>query len=144
MWDKITYPFPNFNSFPVEVWKWISNFIPHIILDAIIFHVSKSGYRLITIKSSLYDILDKNLSIPVSMSILPISILSDMILSNFLYPIFIQNRKFLIRCNIRAAEEGYLSRPSCVWALKNYLNQCWPTSSEVLSHSPGSNFPRNA
>ena len=28
-WDEITYPFPNFNSATVEVWEWISNFIPH-------------------------------------------------------------------------------------------------------------------
>ena len=29
MWNKITYPFPNFNSTVIEVWKLISNFIPH-------------------------------------------------------------------------------------------------------------------
>ena len=29
VWDEITYPFPNFNSCTVEVWEWISNFIPH-------------------------------------------------------------------------------------------------------------------
>ena len=28
-WDEITLPFPNFNGFTVEVWKWISNFISH-------------------------------------------------------------------------------------------------------------------
>ena len=28
VWDEITYPFPNFNSCTVEVWEWISNFIP--------------------------------------------------------------------------------------------------------------------
>ena len=26
---EITYPFPNFNGTTVEVWEWISNFIPH-------------------------------------------------------------------------------------------------------------------
>ena len=31
MWDEIIYPFPNFNGATVEVWKWISNFIPHFI-----------------------------------------------------------------------------------------------------------------
>ena len=31
MWDKITYPFPNFNGAAVEVWEWISNFISHSI-----------------------------------------------------------------------------------------------------------------
>ena len=28
IWDQIIYPFPNFNGTTVEVWKWISNFIP--------------------------------------------------------------------------------------------------------------------
>ena len=29
LWDKITYPFPNFNCAAVEVWEWISNFMPY-------------------------------------------------------------------------------------------------------------------
>ena len=29
MWDEITYPFPNFEGATVEVWEWISYFIPH-------------------------------------------------------------------------------------------------------------------
>ena len=37
VWDKITYPFRNFNGFTIEVWKWIIwNFIPHFIMDVII------------------------------------------------------------------------------------------------------------
>ena len=28
VWDEITYSFPNFNGATVEVWEWISNFIP--------------------------------------------------------------------------------------------------------------------
>ena len=28
-WDEITSPFQNFNGATVEVWEWISNFIPH-------------------------------------------------------------------------------------------------------------------
>ena len=35
VWDEMTYPFPNFNGCTVEVLEWISNFIPHIILDVI-------------------------------------------------------------------------------------------------------------
>ena len=31
VWDEITYPFPNFNDATVEVWEWISYFIPHFI-----------------------------------------------------------------------------------------------------------------
>ena len=30
--DRITYPFTNFKSYMVEVWEWISNFIPHFII----------------------------------------------------------------------------------------------------------------
>ena len=29
MWDEITNPFTHFNGATVEVWEWISNFIPH-------------------------------------------------------------------------------------------------------------------
>ena len=29
VWNETTYPFPNFNGCTVEVWEWISNFIPH-------------------------------------------------------------------------------------------------------------------
>ena len=28
VWDEIIFPFPNFNGCTVEVWEWISNFIP--------------------------------------------------------------------------------------------------------------------
>ena len=35
MWDEITYPFPNFNGVTLEVWEWISNFIPCFIMDVI-------------------------------------------------------------------------------------------------------------
>ena len=30
VWDEITYPFPNFNSYVVEVKEWLSNFISHL------------------------------------------------------------------------------------------------------------------
>ena len=36
-WDEITYPFPNFNGATVKVWEWISYFIPHSIMDVIIY-----------------------------------------------------------------------------------------------------------
>ena len=35
IWDEITYPFPNFSGFTVEVWEWISYFISHSILYVI-------------------------------------------------------------------------------------------------------------
>ena len=31
VWYEITYPFPNFNGCTVEIWEWLSNFIPHFI-----------------------------------------------------------------------------------------------------------------
>ena len=37
VWDEITYPFPNFNSCTVEVWEWISHFIPHFIMIVITY-----------------------------------------------------------------------------------------------------------
>ena len=33
VWGEITYPFPNFNGATVEVWEWISNLIPHFMMD---------------------------------------------------------------------------------------------------------------
>ena len=35
VWVEITFPFPNFNGCTIEVWEWISNFIPHFIMDVI-------------------------------------------------------------------------------------------------------------
>ena len=29
VWDEITYSLPNFNCAAIEVWEWLSNFIPH-------------------------------------------------------------------------------------------------------------------
>ena len=31
MWDEIIYPFPYFNAYIVEIWQWVSNFIPHFV-----------------------------------------------------------------------------------------------------------------
>ena len=31
VWDEFTYPLSNFNGAAVEVWEWISNFIPHFL-----------------------------------------------------------------------------------------------------------------
>ena len=53
MWDKITYQFPNFNCATIEVWEWISNFIPHFyngcnqlsVLGSKLIHFSKRGPR---------------------------------------------------------------------------------------------------
>ena len=36
MWDEISYPFLNYNCCIVEVWEWMSNFIPHITRYVII------------------------------------------------------------------------------------------------------------
>ena len=49
--DEITYPIKSFSCCTVQVWEWISNFIPHIIRDVFflsllelkLIHVSKRG-----------------------------------------------------------------------------------------------------
>ena len=33
----MTFPFPNFNGYSVEVWEWMSNFNPHFEIDIIIY-----------------------------------------------------------------------------------------------------------
>ena len=37
LWNEITYPFPHFNGWTVEVWAWISNFIPRFTGHVIIY-----------------------------------------------------------------------------------------------------------
>ena len=37
VWDEITYLFTNFNGYAVEVWEWVSNFIPHFVMDVITY-----------------------------------------------------------------------------------------------------------
>ena len=49
VWDKITYPFPNFNGCSAEVWERISNFIMHLgdylsMLGLKFNHVSKKDH----------------------------------------------------------------------------------------------------
>ena len=33
--DEIAYPFPNFNGVTGDVCEWISNIIPHFLMDVI-------------------------------------------------------------------------------------------------------------
>ena len=35
--DVFAYPIPSFNGFTIEIWDWISNFIPHFIMDIITY-----------------------------------------------------------------------------------------------------------
>ena len=52
VWDEITYPFPNFKSCTIEVWKLIGNFIPHFMMDGLLIH---AGIKVIlqgTLQSS--------------------------------------------------------------------------------------------
>ena len=56
MWEEITYPFLNFIGATVEVYEWISNFIPQndgcnylSMLGFKLIHVSKSGPQAISI-----------------------------------------------------------------------------------------------
>ena len=66
VWDEITYPFPNFNGVTVEVWEWISNFIPHFIWLLLLSH---AGLNLnhVSKRDPWFSM------IPQTMSALPIS-----------------------------------------------------------------------
>ena len=44
IWDAITYPFPNLNGAAVDVLEWISNFIPHLIVDVMLIHAGIKVY----------------------------------------------------------------------------------------------------
>ena len=35
--DEINYPSRNINGATVEVWEWMSKFIPHIVVDVITY-----------------------------------------------------------------------------------------------------------
>ena len=37
VWDKINFPFPNYNDCSVEVWEYKSDFILHFIIDVVIY-----------------------------------------------------------------------------------------------------------
>ena len=51
MWDEVTYSVPNFNGCPLDVWEWISNFIPYFVAHEITYpwlklkliHVRRNG-----------------------------------------------------------------------------------------------------
>ena len=37
VWDKITYPFSNFNVCTVDIWEWICNIILHFMINVITY-----------------------------------------------------------------------------------------------------------
>ena len=47
VWDEITYPFPNFNGATVEVWEWISNFDPNLLMDLITYSCKEHNLQYI-------------------------------------------------------------------------------------------------
>ena len=49
VWDKITHPLPNSNGVAVEVWEWISYFIPHCTGHVVIYPLSMLGLKLICV-----------------------------------------------------------------------------------------------
>ena len=61
MWDKITHPFPNFNSAAVEILEWVNNFIPYFtrrdylsMLGLKLNHVSKRVMHIYMIMSTVF------------------------------------------------------------------------------------------
>ena len=47
VWGELTYPFPNFNGWTVEVWKWISKFISHLLMDVITYPCSNTDHTYV-------------------------------------------------------------------------------------------------
>ena len=47
MWDEITYPFLNFNGATVEVYEWISNFLPYFTGHAITYPCWDKSYTML-------------------------------------------------------------------------------------------------
>ena len=45
VWDEVIYPFPHIKGAAVEVWEWISNFIPHFVTGC--NYVSMLGLKLV-------------------------------------------------------------------------------------------------
>ena len=58
VWDEITDPSPNFNGATVEVWEWISNFIPHFTGYVITYSYQANSWSTL-VKRALYQCTDK-------------------------------------------------------------------------------------
>ena len=58
MWDEISYPFPNFSGCTVEVWEWISNFIPQFMIAAITYWLNRWTNR--SVSDYLRDVMVLN------------------------------------------------------------------------------------
>ena len=61
LWDEITYSFPNFHGAIVEIWEWISDFVPHFIVNVVTYPwwnysesvLVKGAIRTVGAKSSM-------------------------------------------------------------------------------------------
>ena len=47
MWDEITYLFPNFNVYTVDVLEWINNFTSHVIMNVITYLCWHYSYSML-------------------------------------------------------------------------------------------------
>ena len=67
MWDKITFPFPNFSGAAVEVWEWKSNFILHFTGHVVTYHhgdvimgaIASQITSLMIVYSTIYSDVDQ-------------------------------------------------------------------------------------
>ena len=61
MWNEIAYLFTKFSGCIVDVWEWMSNFIPHFLMDIITMlglklnHVSKKGPGIMHLMDYVVD-----------------------------------------------------------------------------------------
>ena len=120
VWDEITYSLPNFNGATIEVWEWISNFIPHFTGHVITYPCCET----VLVKGPT-DVL------------CTLSLHSHTQIINSLWP---GDTIWWHRSRSTLAQV----MASCLMAPYHYyLNQCWLIISEVLWFSSSVNFTGN-
>ena len=57
--DEITYPFPSFNGTTVEVWEWLSSFIPHFTVRVIFLCILELKLIYVDLRGPWISCLDE-------------------------------------------------------------------------------------
>ena len=57
--DEITYPFPSFNGTTVEVWEWLSSFIPHFTVRVIFLCILELKLIYVDLRGPWVSCLDE-------------------------------------------------------------------------------------
>ena len=89
VWDKITYPFPNFNSATVEVREWFSNFIPHFLMDVITYPCWNQCYSMLVKGAPAHQILNSSFSVRLARQVLAHRVNSVFLAQSYLATVLI-------------------------------------------------------